>query len=56
MAIEIRELVIKTEIKTGNNAQKNAYQHDELIQFKQNLMNECKRLISESAKRSLDKR
>jgi len=52
MPIEIRELIIKTEITTGARGQGPGIKDRELVFLKKQLLDACKRLISESTKKS----
>jgi hypothetical protein len=56
MPIEIRELVIKTEIKTVQKSSATNYQKQDLSQLKEDLLETCKRMISESHKKEKYKR
>ncbi|MEP2935620.1 MAG: DUF5908 family protein [Gilvibacter sp.] len=47
MPIEIRELVIKTEVRTETAGLSNDQTQQELYELKQQLLDDCKRLISE---------
>lgn len=47
MPIEIRELIIKTEVRTEIGGQFNAQAEQELYELKQQILEDCKRLISE---------
>jgi len=51
MAIEIRELVIKTEIHSGKTAQSNGLNAKEVDQLRNQLLEECKRMLYSSEKR-----
>ena len=53
MPIEIRELIIKTEIASAN-SHSTAVQEQDLSLLKKQLLEECKRIIVENTKR--DKR
>jgi hypothetical protein len=56
MPIEIRELVIKTEISTGSGNQAKGIKEKEFALFKKQMFEECKRLISDQAKKNTFKR
>jgi hypothetical protein len=56
MPIEIRELVIKTEISTGNGSSAKGVKEKELALFKKQMLEECKRLIADQAKKNTFKR
>ena len=51
MPIEIREIIIRTEINSGYRAEKPIKQAD-LFTFKKQLLEECKRLIIQKSKNS----
>lgn len=56
MPIEIRELIIKTEITSGVKRDSRAIKDKELNLLKKQLMEECKRLISENMQKRSYKR
>lgn len=56
MPIEIRELVIKTEIQTKSVDERTIVQYEELRTFKKQLLEECKRLLQKQSKRNSHKR
>ena len=56
MAIEIREIVIKTEIRTSSSRNKTKMVKGDLDQIKRELLDECKRIIFESTKKKIYKR
>ncbi|MGG8496988.1 DUF5908 family protein [Tenacibaculum sp. TC6] len=51
MPIEIRELIIKTEIKTAVN-ETSSLSNNDLIVLKEELIEMCKRMLSEGAKKT----
>ncbi len=51
MAIEIREIIIKTEIQNTNPNSKSKIGKDDLNTLKKRVLEECKRLIFEHVKR-----
>lgn len=56
MPIEIRELIIKTEISSTSGRHSGGVKEKELNLLKKQLLEECKRIISENTKRSDYKR
>lgn len=56
MPIEIRELIIKTEVRTETGAFINSESEQEIYELKQQILNDCKRLISEVKKREKRRR
>ncbi len=56
MPIEIRELIIKTEIVSDGHNFSGRLKEKELGVFKKQLMEECKRIISDGVKRKNYKR
>jgi len=56
MPIEIRELIIKTEISTGNKGRSEAVTEEDLNNIRVKLLEECKRMISAGYKRDRYKR
>ncbi|WP_430410644.1 DUF5908 family protein [Kordia sp.] len=56
MPIEIRELVIKTEIQSVTRSATASHQKQDLSQLKNELLETCKRMISESHKKEKYKR
>ncbi|MCH9659510.1 MAG: hypothetical protein K0U54_01220 [Bacteroidetes bacterium] len=56
MPIEIRELVIKTEIRSSQPSDMTEIPRDELRKIKKQLLQECKKLIIEHTRRSAYKR
>jgi len=56
MPIEIRELIIKTEIINADQKYSPAIKEKDLVLLKKQLLQECKSLISESNKKNSYKR
>jgi hypothetical protein len=56
MPIEIRELIIKTQISTSDRNTPAAIKEKDLNLLKKQVLEECKRIISESAERNSYKR
>jgi len=56
MPIEIRELVIKTEIKSALQSATASHQRHDISRLKDELLETCKRMISESHKKEKYKR
>jgi hypothetical protein len=56
MPIEIRELIIKTEISTNDGHYTGGIKEKDLNSFKRQLLKECKRVILDNAKRNINKR
>ncbi|WP_157848778.1 DUF5908 family protein [Flavobacterium sp. Root901] len=56
MPIEIRELVIKTEIVSSNSRTGNAVKEKEFLLLKKQVLEECRRLISEKNQENRYKR
>jgi len=56
MPIEIRELIIKTEISTSNRSRSETVTEEELNNIRVKLLEECKRMISAGYKRDRYKR
>jgi len=56
MPIEIRELIIKTEIRTKDGDERSAVQYEELRTFKKQLLEECRRLLQRQSKRNYHER
>jgi hypothetical protein len=56
MPIEIRELIIKTEVSTTNRNNMAGINEQELDVLKKQLLDECKRIISGSVKKNNQKR
>jgi len=56
MPVEIRELIIKTEISTANQNSKAGINEQEITALKKELLDECKRIVSGSLKKSSQKR
>jgi hypothetical protein len=50
MPIEIRELSIKTEVNTNNEKQQTEIKEKDLNQLKEQLHNECEKMIAEQTK------
>lgn len=55
MPIEIREIIIRTEIVTGGSG-KNSSREKETGQLKRQLLEECKRMLAENNRKNLHKR
>jgi hypothetical protein len=56
MPIEIRELVIKTEVSTGNKNHVGNVSDSDLKNLKKQVLEECKRMLVENEKRNSHKR
>nr|WP_294921923.1 DUF5908 family protein [uncultured Flavobacterium sp.] len=56
MPIEIRELIIKTEIVTNNTRNSSAVKEKELSVLRKQVLEECKRLIAEKNQENSYKR
>lgn len=56
MPIEIRELIIKTEVRTANSVTSTAIRDHDLSMLKDQLLDSCKRMIQEQTKRTNYKR
>lgn len=56
MPIEIREIIIKTEISTADRQTGGSIKESELSALKKQLFEECKRIIQESSKKNSYKR
>jgi Family of unknown function (DUF5908) len=56
MPIEIRELIIRTEISSRDKTDDTPIKEAEMYLLKKQLLEECKRLIAEKTKRTLYKR
>ncbi|WP_316821912.1 DUF5908 family protein [Pedobacter gandavensis] len=56
MAIEIRELIIKTEISVRDRNYESGINEEELRQLKKQVLEECKRFIAERTKKTSYKR
>jgi hypothetical protein len=56
MPVEIRELIIKTEIVVGKKNDSNAAAQVNLAAIKRQLLAECKRMLAEDNKRRTNKR
>ena len=56
MPIEIRELVIKTEIKSAMQSASASHQRQDMSRLRNELLETCKRMISESHKKEKYKR
>jgi hypothetical protein len=56
MPIEIRELIIKTEISTGQRNGTNAIKDKDLNALKKQLLEECRRMLTETSKKQTYKR
>ena len=56
MPIEVRELVIKTTVDSGTNANKDgALSEEGLRKLRRGILKECKNLIQEEAKKNSDR-
>ena len=51
MAIEIREVIIKTEIKTSNSKEKSRMTNHSMDIIKRELLEDCRRMLFETSKR-----
>jgi len=56
MPIEIRELVIKTEVSTGSKNHAGSATDSDLKNLKKQVLEECKRMLIENEKRNSHKR
>ncbi|MBC8054181.1 MAG: hypothetical protein H7Y13_14050 [Sphingobacteriaceae bacterium] len=56
MPIEIREIIIKTEISNGERSQTGSLKEKELTLLKKQVMEECKRILVANTKKSGYKR
>jgi len=56
MPIEIRELIIKTEISSATANSSGGVKEKDFQLLKKQLLEECRRIISENTKKSDDKR
>lgn len=56
MPIEIRELIIKTEISSRNKVNDVSIKETEFYHLKKQLLEECKRMITEKTKKNSYKR
>ncbi|WP_366125125.1 DUF5908 family protein [uncultured Winogradskyella sp.] len=56
MPIEIRELIIKTEVNTNDKYNQNGISKDDITNLKRQLLEECKRIITKSKRRNNYKR
>ena len=56
MPIEIRELVIKTEITTNMRNTGSGVNNKQLERFKKQLLDECRRMLSPATRRNMPKR
>ncbi|WP_157262333.1 DUF5908 family protein [Pedobacter sp. PACM 27299] len=56
MAIEIRELIIKTEISVGDRNYLSGIKEEDLRQLKKQIMEECRKIIAERTKKTSYKR
>ncbi|WP_323789883.1 DUF5908 family protein [Psychroserpens sp.] len=56
MAIEIREVIIKTEIRTSNSKEQYRRSQGDMDSVKKELLEECKRMLLETTKRKIYKR
>ncbi|VXB08373.1 conserved hypothetical protein [Flavobacterium sp. 9AF] len=56
MPIEIRELIIKTEITSSNKIREDIPKENEINLLKKQLLDECRRMITEKTKKSNYKR
>lgn len=56
MPIEIRELVIKTEITSSPGNPGSASKDKQLEKLKKQLLDECRRMVSPAVKRNMHKR
>lgn len=56
MPIEIRELIIKTEISSRDKQAATSIKEEDIYFLKKQLLEECKRLISEKTKKNSYKR
>ena len=56
MPIEIREIVIKTEVRESNPMLQSAQQQEQFIQLKRELLLECKNIVATQLKKRKNKR
>jgi hypothetical protein len=56
MPVEIRELIIKTEITSNRNQSPHAFNEKSMEKLKEQLLEECKRIIDIAAKKNINKR
>jgi Family of unknown function (DUF5908) len=56
MPVEIREIIIKTEISTAGRNQRGTVRDQDLALLKKQLLIECRRMLSVNTKRSAAKR
>lgn len=56
MPIEIRELIIKTEVRTTDLNTQNTIKSEDLLLLKSQLLEDCKRMLTEGNKRASYKR
>lgn len=56
MPIEIRELIIKTEIRTSDQKDQNSINKEDIANLKRYLLEECKRIITKDKRRNHYKR
>jgi hypothetical protein len=56
MPVEIRELVIKTEVRTANHHAQNSMRSEDISHLKSEMLDVCKRMILEGSKRANNKR
>lgn len=56
MPVEIREIIIKTEIVSGTREHSGSVKEKDINTLKKQLLEECKRLIAEQTKRNNYKR
>lgn len=56
MAIEIREIIIRTEIFTSDRNQAAEIREKDLYSLKKSLLEECKKIFTEGAKKNSYKR
>ncbi len=56
MPVEIRELIIKTEVRSVEQNEKNVFSRKDIIELKKQLLIACKRMVLEQTKKSNFKR
>jgi hypothetical protein len=56
MPVEIRELIIKTEISTNTSNRLTGAKDKNLDRLKKQILEECKRIISSAAKKNISRR
>jgi hypothetical protein len=56
MPVEIRELIIKTEISVGDRNYSSGIKEDDFQSLKKQVLEECKKIITERTKKSTYKR